>query len=423
MILKAAGIIRPAVAAFSGKTMLHRDSRLLIVLLGALAAVGPFTTDTYLPSMPAIRDFYGVDMAAVQLTLSLAFLGGAIGQLFNGPLSDRFGRRPLLIGGLALYVAASVACMFAQSIEQLIAARFLQVFGSISAPVLARAMVRDLHEREAAARMLSLMGMVLGLGPILAPIIGGVLQANFGWRASFVFVTCYGLALLLAVSVGLGESVREKDADALQPVRLIETFAHLIRSRVFVGYALVNCFLFGGLGAYLSGVAFVVIEVLGVPTQYFGLVFGTVMIGGILGYTVSGRLVMRLGLDRTLGIGISGVALAGLLLAGFAFAGLAHVATLVGPMMIYMFCFSLSGPQAVAGALTPFPRAAGAASSLLGFFQSLTSASVGMGVALAFDGTPRALAGFVCLMGLLTFAAWVLIVRRIPEAERRRHDG
>ena len=117
---------------------LHRDSRLLIVLMGALTTVGPFTTDTYLPSMPAIREHFGVDMASVQLTLSLAFFGGAIGQLFYGPLSDRFGRRPLLIAGLTLYVGASAACMFAQSIEQLIAARFLQTFGSICCPVLAR---------------------------------------------------------------------------------------------------------------------------------------------------------------------------------------------------------------------------------------------------------------------------------------------
>ena len=403
--------------------MLPRNSRLLIVLLGALTAVGPFTTDTYLPSMPAIRDYFAVDMAAVQLTLSLAFFGGAVGQLFYGPLSDRFGRRPLMIGGLCLYVVASMACGFAQSIEQLIAARFLMVFGSIAAPVLARAMVRDLHEREAAARILSLMGTVMAFGPILAPIIGGVLQANFGWRASFVFVTFYGLALLLAVSTSLGETVRVKDVDALQPVRLIETFALLLRSRVFVGYTLVNCFLFGGLGAYLSGVAFVVIQVLGVPTQYFGLVFGSVMLGNIIGYTLSGRLVMRLGLDRTLAVGVTGVAVAGLLVASFAFAGIVHVATLVGPMMLYMFSLSLSAPQAIAGALTPFPRTAGAASSLMGFFQSMTSALVGMGVALAFDGTPRALAGFVCLMGVLTFAAHRLIVQRIPESARRSHDG
>jgi len=403
--------------------MLPRDSRLLIVLLGALTAVGPITTDTYLPSMPAIRGFFGVEMAAVQLTLSLAFFGGAVGQLFYGPLSDRFGRRPLLIGGLTLYVAASIACVFAQSIEQLIAARFLLVFGSIAAPVLARAMVRDLHEREAAARILSLMGMVMSFGPILAPIIGGVLQANFGWRASFIFVTGYGLALLLAVATSLGETVREKDVEALQPVRLIETFAHLLRSRVFVGYTLINCCLFGGLGAYLSGVAFVVIQVLGVPTEYFGLVFGTVMLGNIIGYTLSGRLVTRLGLDRMLALGVSGVALAGILIASFAFSGIAHVATLVGPMMLYMFSLSLSAPQAIVGALTPFPRTAGAASSLMGFFQSMTSALVGMGVALAFDGTPRALAGFVCLMGLLTFATHFLIIRGIPEVARRSHDG
>jgi MFS transporter, DHA1 family, multidrug resistance protein len=399
--------------------MLHRDSRLFVFLLGALTAVGPFTTDTYLPSMPAIRAYFDVDMAAVQLTLSLAFFGGAIGQLFYGPLSDRFGRRPLLLGGLALYVLASIGCIFAQSIEQLIAARFLQVFGSIAAPVLARAMVRDLHEREAAARMLSLMGMVLGLGPILAPIIGGVLQAQFGWRASFYFITGFGVTLLIAVAFGLGETLRPRDQASLQPARLVETFGLLLRSRVFVGYTLVNCFLFGGLGAYLSGVSFVILQVLAVPTEYFGLVFGTVMIGNILGYIVSGQVVMRLGLDRTLQLGVVGVAIAGVLLAALAFGGVVHIAALVAPMALYMFCFALSAPQAIAGALTPFPRAAGAASSLMGFVQSVSTAAVGMGVAVSFDGTPRALAGFVCLMGVLTLAAHALFVRNIPGEERQ----
>lgn len=399
--------------------MLHRDSRLLVLLLGLLTAVGPFTTDTYLPSMPAIREHFATDMGTVQLTLSLAFFGGAIGQLFYGPLSDRFGRRPLLIAGLALYVAASAACMFAESIEQLIAARFLQVFGSICCPVLARAMVRDLHEREAAGRMLALMGMVLSIGPILAPIIGGVLQANFGWRASFVFVTAYGFSLLVLVTMFLGESVKQKDEHALRPSRILETATTLLKSRVFVGYMLINCSLFGGLGAYLSGVAFVVIQVLGIPTQYFGAVFGAIAVGALTGYAISGRLSARYGLDRTLEIGTFGVAAGGIVLAVFAFLGFAHVATLILPMMVFMCFFSVSGPQAIAGALTPFPKVAGTASSLIGFFQSLTSATLGMGVALAFDGTPRALASFVCLMGLATLASYRLIVRRIPEAERR----
>lgn len=203
-------------------------------------------------------------------------------------------------------------------------------------------------------------------------------------------MTCYGVALVTFVSLFLGESIRSKDVDAIRPARLLQTFTHLLQSRTFVGYMLVNCALFGGLGAYLSGVSFVVIQVLAIPTEYFGFVFGTIMLGNIIGYTISGRIVMRLGLDRTLQYGVIGVATSGVLLAGFAWAGIAHVVTLIGPMMLYMCCFALSGPQAIAGALTPFPHAAGAASSLMGFFQSLTSASVGMGVAIAFDGTPRA---------------------------------
>ncbi len=393
---------------------------MLIVLLGALTAIGPFTTDTFIPAMPAIRDHFEVDMGSVQLTLSLAMLGGAIGQLFHGPLSDRFGRRPVLLGGLCLYVLASCGCLFASSIGELIVSRFFQGFGSMAAPVLARAMVRDLHDRDGVARMLALMGVVNGLGPILAPIIGGILLAWFDWRASFVFITGYGLLLVGLVWGFLGESVQEKDADALQPGRLVRVAGMLLRNRVFVGYVLVNCFLFGGLGAYLSGVSFVVLRVLEVPTQYFGLVFGAIMAGNITGYILSARILKLLGAEGTLRLGVGGVAVAGVVLAGFAWAGVYTVATLVAPMMLYMFCVAQTGPQAIAGGLTPFPRAAGTASSLMGFFQSSTSAAVGMGVALAFDGTPRALASFVCLMGVATLAAYVLVVRRIPEEERRR---
>jgi DHA1 family bicyclomycin/chloramphenicol resistance-like MFS transporter len=403
--------------------MLHRDSRLLIVLLGALTAIGPFTTDTFIPAMPAIRDYFGVEMGSVQLTLSLAMLGGAVGQLFHGPLSDRFGRRPVLLGGLVLYVAASCGCLFASSIGELITARFLQGFGSMAAPVLSRAMVRDLHERDAVARMLALMGIVMGLGPILAPIIGGVLLAWFDWRASFVFITGYGLVLTVLVWGFLGESVAQKDPEALQPARLARTFGMLLRNRVFVGYLLVTCSLFGGLGAYLAGVSFVVLRVLEVPTAYFGLVFGAIMAGNISGYILSGRIVRALGPEGTLRLGTGGVAVAGVLLAGFAWAGVFHVVTLVAPMMVYMFCLAQTGPQAIAGALTPFPRAAGTASSLMGFCQSATSAAVGMGVALAFDGTPRAMASFVGVMGVATLAAYLLVVRRIPDEERRRVHG
>lgn len=399
---------------------LHRDSTLLIVLLGALTAIGPFTTDTFIPAMPSIRDHFGVSMGATQLTLSMAMFGGAIGQLFHGPLSDRFGRRPVLIGGMGLYVVASTACMFAESIEQLIAARFFQVFGSIAAPVLARAMVRDLHEREAAARMLAMMGVVNGLGPILAPTIGGLLLSGFGWRASFVFVTAYGLILATLTFAFLGESVAATDAYALHPARLARTFGQLVRNRTFVGYSLINCFLYGGLGAYLSGVSFVVLRVLEVPPHLFGLVFGAIMLGNISGYVLSSRIVTRLGLDATLTVGIAGAAAAGVMLAAFAWFGIYHVVTLIAPMMAYMFSLSLAGPQAVAGALTPFPRAAGTASSLMGFVQSLTSAAVGMGVALFFDGTPRALASFVCLMGVCGMLVHVGIVRRIPPEERRQ---
>jgi DHA1 family bicyclomycin/chloramphenicol resistance-like MFS transporter len=397
----------------------NRENPMLIALLGALTNLGSFTTDIYLPAMPMVREQFAIDMTTVQLTLSLAFFGGAIGQVFYGPLSDRFGRRPILLAALFVYTGASLGGLFVQTIDQLVVARILQAVGATAAPVLARAVVRDLHEREAAARTLSLMGIAVGLGSIIAPIIGGLLQARYGWRANFMFVAIYGFLLTALVGFFLGETRDKLIIQKLPAPRILDTLVSLVRSRVFVSYTLVNACLWGGFGAYIAGISFFVVEVLSIPVQFFGAVFGAIMLGNVCGYAIAGSVVPRLGLDRTLESGTRGVAVAGLALAGFAFSGFVHVAALVPPMMLYMFSLAISAPQATAGALNPFPHVAGAASSVIGCLQSLTIAAVGMVVALAFDGTPRALAGLVCLMGVLSFLAYRFIVKRIPEDERR----
>ena len=208
--------------------ILRRDSVALIPLLALLTAISPLSTDMFLPSLPSMIVVFHTDAAEVQLTLSVYLFGFAAAHLFYGPTADRFGRRPALLAGLALYVAASFACIFAPSIELLIAARFMQAIGASAGPVLGRTIVRDLHSREQAARMLSYVSMTMGLAPTIAPVIGGYLQTAFDWRATFVCLATLGVAIMLAVWSLLGETLASPDLQALQPRRMLGNLGALL---------------------------------------------------------------------------------------------------------------------------------------------------------------------------------------------------
>ena len=395
--------------------MVNPKTPVVSVLLTLAVALGPMSTDFYLPSLPSLVDYFATDVAQVQLTLSVFLTGFAVGQLFYGPLSDRFGRRPVMLAGVAIFTLASVACMLSTSIEMLIAARLAQAIGACAGPVLARAVVRDVYGREGAARMLALIGAAMALAPLIGPIIAGYLTVWFGWQSSFLVLTLYGLVILFGILAALAET-NPHLGEATSPAQMLRNYRAFLRSRAWLGYVLCNSATYAGLFAFISGSSFVFIEVLGLPPHLFGACFAAAVSGYIAGTMFSARVVMRLGIDRMVLSGAAICALAGLTMAGLAFAGVETVWSVLTPMMLFCVGVGLVMPNSMAGAIGPFPTMAGAASALLGFIQMTFAAAVGIGVGAAFDGTARPMAITIAIMGLGALAAYWLMVRGSEDA-------
>jgi len=395
--------------------MLPANSLAVTALLAALVALGPISTDLYLPSLPALARGFGASVGEVQLTLSVFLAGFAVAQLAYGPLSDRFGRRPVLLGGLVLYVAAGVACALAPSMGVLIAARGVQAVGACAGPVLARAIVRDVHGREGAARVLAYMAAAMALAPALGPILGGFVELWFGWRANFVLLVLYGAAGLAAAAAFLPETNAAPDPLAARPMQILANYRALAGRRAYAGYVLACAFAYSGIFAFISGSSFVLVDGLGLGPQAYGFCFAAIVVGYMVGTLAAGRLTRRLGIDRMIAAGAAVSVLGGALLAGIAWAGvgsgLAGAAAIVAPMMVYMVGTGLVMPNAMAGAVGPFPRLAGAASALLGFVQMTVAAGVGIAVGHLYDGTARPMAAAIALSAVLVAASFLLLVR------------
>jgi len=391
--------------------MLRRDQPAMTVLLGALIAVAPLAMDIYLASMPSMTRSLSAPPEQVQLTLSLYMYSWGVTQIFVGPLTDRFGRRPALIAGLALFVAASLACAVARNIETLIAARVAQAIGMGTVAVVPRAIVRDLYSGEHAARMLSLMGIVLGIAPIVAPIIGSHLHVWFGWQANFVFVAAYGATALACVIAAFPETIRARDVRATTPEVILANYGSVLRSRTYIGYVLVAASGSSGLFAFLAGSAFVFVNVIGTGEEGFGFLFGAVMLGNIIGATVGSRVVVRLGIDRMLGYATWLMLFSGLALAALAWGRVAHPLAIVVPMFLFMVALMTTMPQATAGALSAFPEIAGSAASLLLFCQFVLASTAALIVGMNLDGSERPMATTIAAATLLAFVSFRVLVR------------
>jgi DHA1 family bicyclomycin/chloramphenicol resistance-like MFS transporter len=384
----------------------------MTLLLGALVAVAPLAMDIYLASMPSMARALTASDEQVQLTLSLYMYAWGAAQIFVGPLTDRFGRRPALVTGLTLFIAASIVCAGARDVHTLIAARVVQAAAMATVAVVPRAVVRDLYTGEEAARMLSLMGVVLGIAPIVAPIIGSHLHVWFGWQANFVFVAVYAGFMLAWMLFALPETIRARNRHATRVPVMLANYGRLLRSRTYMGYLLVAAFSTSGLFAFLAGSAFVFVSVMGAGEEQFGVLFGAVMIGNIVGSSIGSRLVARVGINRMLRGSTALMLASGLTLAVLAWARVASLPAIVVPMFFFMVAFMTTMPQATAGALTPFPEIAGSASSLLSFCQLLLASSAAFAVGMSFDGTQRPMATAIAVAAVLTFASFHLLIRR-----------
>lgn len=385
----------------------------VIVLLGALTAFAPLSIDMYLPAMPALQQFFKATEGGVQLTLASFFLGYAFGQSLYGPLTDRFGRRPPLYIGLALYVLTSLGCALAYSIHALTWFRLLQSIGACSGPVIARAMVRDLFPPEETRRVYSALILVMGVSPLVAPLVGSYLLIWFDWKAIFYTVAALGAAALFAVHFRVRESL-----PAAQPLAMgyiASTYRGLMADRYFLGSALATGFSSAGMFAYIAGAPFVFIDLFKLTPQQFGWLFAANASAVVLSAQVNGRAFQGSSPERLMRNAALVQCAAGALLMAAVLAGGLHLLWIAVPLFLYLACIGFVFPNAVAMALANHGRIAGMASALLGTLQ-FTMAAATVLILGAINNTtafPMALAILIC--GALGVATHLALMRGAPE--------
>lgn len=384
----------------------------VLLLLVGFFSLQPLSTDFYLPSLPGLVTRFGTTVAKVQLTLSVFVAGFGVGQLVLGPVSDRWGRRPVLLGGIAAYVIASLACALALSIEMLIAGRLLQAIGACACMVGARAIVRDLHAPAEGARVLAQSNGLMTVALVSGPIAGGLLEQRYGFRATFLALTLIALALLGATWRHLRETSPLGNSDAIRLAPMLAVYRRIGGNRTFWAYTLAMSTSYGGLFAFLAGSSFVFVKVLGLSPQQYGFAFAVVVIGYLGGTVACRKLVAAIGIRRTMLRAGALQALAGVAMAALALGGAHHVLAILIPQFFYNFAHAMTTPCCQAGAIAPFPNNAGTAAALMGFVQMAVAAAMGVWVGASYDGTVHPLTLTIGAAALCTlFASRVLIAR------------
>ena len=388
----------------------------ILVLVTAMLMMQPLSTDLYLASLPSLASVFDVPVATVQLTLTLFVIGFGSAQLVVGPLSDRFGRRPVVLTGLGLYVAASVLCGLAQSINLLIAARFLQALGCCAAVMVARAIVRDAYAPEHSARVIARASTWISLAPIIGPILGSYLQVTFGWRSAFVALGTFSACVMAACILHLPETNEHKNPQATNLRGLIDNYRLVLGSREFWLYVMPGALSYGGIFLFISGSSFVLIKVLGVPTQWFGFCFGAGVSGYMTGTLVCRRLLKSISGEPALRIGTSVSMAAGIYFLIATLLGLWHWSMVVFAMFFAMVAHGINFPVTQSGAVSPFPKQAGTAAGLMGAIFMAFAFVIGSIVGATHNGTLYPLAIFSAVLGSLNFLSVRLIAKRAEFA-------
>ena len=391
---------------------LRPDTLGMTALLAMLTALGPLSTDLYLPSLPAMAASLATTEAKVQLTLSAYLVGFAAGQIVYGPVSDHWGRKPVILTGLLIFCLASLACAFTASIDTLIVARFMQALGAAGPIVLGRAIVRDLYDGSRAGKELSRMGMLMGIVPAIAPVLGGLLETAFGWRSAFWAILTCGFCLMLAVTILLPESLRERRAEPISVSSILKGFAILLQHRRYRLYIGLSGLTYAGLFCFISGSSFVLQQSYGLTPLAFGLSFGLSVLGFITGTILAQRLVDSRGLDGTIALGVVFLALGGCLMLLLMLVGTGSSLEVTLSMAFYTAGVGLVLPQVNASAMLPFPDRAGAASSLQGLVQMGFAALVGSIFGSLLHLSPLLLPLFMACIGLLACVLYWTGLRR-----------
>lgn len=398
-----------------------RSSVELIIILGAMTAFAPLSIDMYLPAFPTLQESLGTTAGRIQLTLASFFVAFAAGQVIYGPLADRFGRKPPLYAGLGLFVAASIGCAIATSVEQLILLRFIQALGAGAGVVIARAMVRDLFPPSEAVAVFSRLMLVMGVAPMLAPLLGSYLLIWFDWHAIFAFLALFGALCLLAVTLRLPESLSSEIREPLSFRSIVLGYLRLIADRRFIGPALVGGFSISGMFVYITASPFVFIEVLGISTESYGWLFGFNAFGFIAAAQVNARLGRQFGAAKVLRVSTKVVVAAGLLLILGGVIGIGGRYGVFVPVFVFIASLGFVMPNTAALAMAPFGRNAGSASALMGTLQFGLAAAASSVTGSFEHHSPAPLALLVAGFGLAGFVTYYLLCR--PQQPAPRKEG
>lgn len=384
--------------------MVKKPKRSLIILmLGLLSAIGPFSIDMYLPGFKVISADLGTSISHVQLSLTSFFIGIASGQMVYGPLLDRFGRKKPLIFGLTLYIVASIGCAFTQSADTLIFLRFVQALGSCGGMVASRAMVRDFFPARETAKIFSMLMLVIGVSPILAPTVGGYVIDAWGWHYIFIVLAFICLLIMLGVIFILPESKAPDKSMSLKPTPIIKNFWAVFTTPQFIIYALAGGTASSGLYAYLSGSPFVMMEFYGLNEKQYGWVFGLIAMGLITASQLNSLILNRYRSEKVAKYALFVQACIGLILL---FASLTGALNLVGTIILifsFLACQGFVFPNTSATALNPFSDLAGSASALLGSIQLGIGAIASILVSIFHNGSTVPMVAVMAGCAILSF--------------------
>jgi len=358
-----------------------------IAVLVIATALGPMAMQIFLPALPAIQAEFNAHAAAAQLAFSLSALAMAVATLAYGPVSDRFGRRPAMLGGLVVFLLGSLACAVAPTIETLIAGRIVQAAGGVAGMVLARAVIRDVYDREQSATMIAYVTMAMVVAPMVSPAIGGYLTDELGWRLVFVVGGILGLAVLVTVWLDMRETA-PRIGEATSIGAMLQDFAGLLRSRKFVALALLAGFSLSVFFGFLAGAPYLMITVYGRPPSEYGLYFVMISAAFMVGNLIAARSTRRLGVERMILLGSAGSLIGAVVSLALAAAGIWTPLALFLPTAFGAFAQGMSIPNTMAAVVSVNPMVAGSASGLAGFAQMAIAAVVAQTVGSIQNGTP-----------------------------------
>lgn len=388
----------------------------IFILVAFCLMMQSLSTDLYVASLPSLGKAFEVSPSVVQLTLSVFMVAFGFSQLIAGPLSDRFGRRPVLVLGLSLYVLASAACALSFSIWLLIAARFFQALGCCASLIVARAIIRDAYAPEHGMQVMVRASSWLSVTPMLVPIIGAYLEVWFGWRGSFVLHTILSASLATAIYLFLPETNTHKNPDATKLSGLLISYKEVLSARPFWAYMVVGVFSYLLMFSFISGASMVLIRALDMPVAWFGYCFAFGTSGYMVGTLICRRLLHKVGTVPTLRIGTGIALLTGILFLGSVALGIIHWAVVALAMFLTFMTHGINAPISQAGSVAPFPKQAGTAAGLSGAFYMISAAGIGTIVGATYNGSLYPMAILACVNGALMF----VVIRLFPDFKKTK---